>query len=133
MLGASDLYRVMQQAGASQMPDGIQIGTMTAHNECMLGDEIQLKPFQLYFFETSVMRYPRTVKIQVVGYSGETIAHKPEEQDNDLSVYMEPLKEGDLVALAPMPDGRYLVLGKIISGEEVLSLEEQIAEDWGEG
>ena len=42
----------MQRAGASQVPQGIQLGTMTAHNECMIGDEIELKPHQLYFFET---------------------------------------------------------------------------------
>jgi len=131
MLGASDLLRIMQQAGASQIPEGIQLGTMTSHNECMLGDEIQLKAFQLYFFETSVMRYARTAKVQVIGIGEEFIEHEEERQEDDRSVYMEPLKEGDIVALAPMPDGRYLVLGKIISGEEVITLEEQIAEDWG--
>ena len=129
MLGAADLYRVMQQAGASQVPQGIQLGTMTAHNECMIGDEIQLKPFQLYFFENSVMRYARTAKVQVRGIDNEFVQHETEEESDDLSVYMEPLKEGDIIALMPVPDGRYLVLGKVISGEDVLTLEEQIEED----
>ena len=132
MLGASDLLRVMQRAGASQVPDGIQLGTMTSHNECMLGDEIQLKSFQLYFFETSVMRYARTAKVQVIGIGEEFVEHEEERQEDDRSVYMEPLKAGDIVALIQVPDGRYLVLGKIISGEEVITLEEQIAEDWSE-
>ena len=132
MLGAQDLYRIMQKAGASQMPEGVLLGTMTSHNECMLGDEIQLKPFQLYFFENSTMRYARTSKVQVIGIDENFIEHEPETQEEDLSVYMEPLKEGDLVALVRVPDGRYLVLGKVISGEEVITLEEQIAEDWGE-
>lgn len=131
MLGASDLYRVMQEAGASQIPAGLQLGVMTSHNECMIGEEMQLKAFQLYFFETSVMRYARTAKVQVVGIENEFVRHEEEEEGDDRSIYMEPLKEGDVVALMPVPDGRYLVLGKVISGEEVLTLEEQIEEDWG--
>ncbi|MBQ9613103.1 MAG: DUF2577 family protein [Lachnospiraceae bacterium] len=132
MLGAETLYRIMQQAGASQTPEGIQLGTMTSYNECMLGDEIQLKAFQLYFFEPSTMRYARTSKVQVRGIYEEWIEHEKEVLDDDLSVYMEPLKEGDIVALIKVPDGRYLVLGKVISGEDVIPLEEQIAEDWSE-
>lgn len=131
MLGAADLYRVMQRAGASQVPQGIQLGTMTAHNECMIGDEIELKPHQLYFFENSVMRYARTAKVQVRGIEGSYVAHEEEIESDDKSVYMEPLQEGDIVALLQVPDGRYLVLGKVISGEEVLTLDEQIEEDWG--
>lgn len=132
MLTASDLIRVMQRTAATQVPEGIQLGTMTSHNECMLGDEIQLKAFQLYFFETSVMRYARTAKVQVIGIGEEFVEHEEERQEDDRSVYMEPLKAGDIVALTPMPDGRYLVLGKVIGGEEVITVEEQIAEDWGE-
>lgn len=130
MLGAQDLYRLMQQAGKSQIPAGIQLGTMTSYNECMLGDEIQLKSFQLYFFENSTMRYARTSKVQVRGIYEEWIEHEPEVIEDDLSVYMEPLKKGDIVALMPVPDGRYLVLGKVISGEDVKTLDEQIEEDW---
>ena len=131
MLTASDLIRVMQRTAATQVPEGIQLGTMTSHNECMLGDEIQLKAFQLYFFETSVMRYARTAKVQVRGIEGSYVAHEEEIESDDKSVYMEPLQEGDIVALLQVPDGRYLVLGKVISGEEVLTLDEQIEEDWG--
>jgi len=132
MLGAADLLREMQKAGASQIPEGIQFGTMIKHNACRLGDEIVLKPQQLYFFETSVMRYARTAKVQVWGKDGDTIEHEKEKIEDDRSIYMEPLKKGDVVALMKMPDQKYLVLGKIIKGEKVITLEDQIEEDWAE-
>lgn len=132
MLGAQDLYRLMQQAGASQIPAGIQLGTMTSYNECMLGDEIKLKAHQLYFFENDTMRYARTSKVQVRGIYEQWVLHEKEEIEDDRSIYMDPLQEGDTVALIQVPDGKYLVLGKVISGEDVIPLEEQIERDWSD-
>lgn len=132
MLGAADLLRQMQRAGASQIPEGIQFGVMTSHKTCRIGDEIELKAQQLYFFETSTMRYARTSKVQVWGKEGEFVEHEKEKYQDDLSIYMAPLAKDDIVALIQMPDQKYLVLGKIIKGEDVISLEEQIEEDWAE-
>lgn len=110
-------------------PLPIQLGVMTDFNACMLGEELELAPAQLYFFERDTMRQCRTAKVDVPG-TMEGDGHKPEEEEQDLSVYIEPYQEGDIVALMPMNDGRYLVLGRLINGEEVEEPELQIEEDW---
>lgn len=137
MLGPADLLRVMQKQGAVDNPPGIQMGTITSYNTCMLGDELQLEPGQLYFFERDTQRMARTVRPasewtleEPISEGMEVLKPKKEKKDSDRVVYSRPYKEGDTVALIEMPDGRYLVLGKVVSGEKVKKLDEQVNKDW---
>lgn len=136
MLGASDLLRVMQTQGSIDNPPGIQLGTMTGYNTCMLGDELQLTEEQLYFFRRDTQRLARTVRpnseIRMESEIGENLIIYPklEEDEVDRVVYTRPYKEGDTVALIQISDGRYLVLGRVIPGEKVKEVDEQTRIDW---
>lgn len=145
MYGAADLLRVMQTQGAVNNPPTIQMGTMTAYNTLMLGDELELSMEQLYFFERDTYRVQRTHRppkklvldppITVGGLESTTISEiglvsDASVKSNDNSVYVKPYEEGDIVAVISLGTGQYLVLGKIVPGEEVLTLEEKIEQDW---
>lgn len=136
MLGASDMLRLMQEQGAIDNPPTIQLGTMTGYNSCMLGDELMLKPSQLYFFRRDTQRLARTVRPNLeirmeCEISEDLIIYpKKEEKKVDRVVYTRPYKKGDLVALQKLPDGRYLVLGRLIAGEDVKEEKEQTKIDW---
>lgn len=140
MYGAADLLRMMQTAGArgaENTDSNILIGTMTAHNSCAVGEELALAPEQLYFMERDTKRTARTCKpverlhvSKPLQEGDEYLELLPENEEWDRNVYTDPFQEGDLVALVPVSTGRYLVLGRLASGEDVKPLEEQIAEDW---
>lgn len=132
MLGAEEIIRMMQEQGAANNPPSVQIGTMTSYNTCMIGKELKLAKDDLYFSEELTMRYARTAKVQVYGIPDEFVEHEKEKIENDLSIYINPLKKGDIVALIRVSDGRYLVFAKVIKGESVIKLEDQIEEDWAE-
>lgn len=152
MLGAESIVRAMQEEGKRYNAEGVIIGEMTDYNTCMIGEEIELSEEQLYFFERDTMRMCRTPKIDIPA-TMELIDpteedpdprhhdHKKEVEENDLSVYVRPYKRGDLVALVKINErkntekqnqlgSRYLVLGRIIPGEDVTELVEQVEEDW---
>lgn len=139
MLGGSDFLRVIQEQGAINNPPSMQLGTMTSYNTCMLGDELELQAEQLYFFDRDTKRQARTVRPPEQWDLEEPIAEgmlsikpKTEKKEYDRVVYSKPYQEGDTVALIEMPDGRYLVMGKITAGEKVKELDEQINMDWAE-
>jgi hypothetical protein len=139
MLTAADMLRVMQSQGAINNPPMIQTGTMTAYNSCMLGDELELAPEQLYFFRRDTLRQARTIKPPskimlssgiAVGQTELTVVSDASVKDHDHTLYTKPLKEGDIVALIEVQDGRYLVLGRVLPGEEVIEEAEQTEADW---
>lgn len=132
MLGADEIIRMMQQQGAANNPPSVQIGTMTSYNSCMIGKELKLAKDDLYFSEELTMRYARTAKVQVYGKPDDLVEHEKEKYEDDRSIYIDPLKKGDVVALIRVSDGRYLIFAKVIKGEKVMSLDKQIEEDWAE-
>lgn len=137
MLGAQDLIRIMQERGSDRNPEPMKLGTMTAYNECMLGDELKLSAEQLYFFERDTLRQARTVRppdqydLEEEIHEGATsISPSKTKKEYDRVVYTRPYEKGDIVALQRMPDGRYLVLGRVIPGEKVTKVREQTDKDW---
>lgn len=145
MYGTADLLRVMQSQGAVNNPPTIQLATMTAYNTLMLGDELELSFEQLYFLERDTFRQCRThrppkkiVLSEPIVVGGETpttieelnLKSDSEVKGNDNSVYVKPYVEGDTVAVIQIGSGQYLVLGKIITGEEVKELTERVDMDW---
>ena len=139
MLTAADMLRVMQTQGSINNPPMIQLGTMTAYNSCMLGDELELLPEQLYFFRRDTLRQARTAKppnkIKLggaieVGQTELALVSDASVKEHDHTLYTKPLKEGDIVALIRVQDGRYLVLGRVLPGEEVIEEAEQTEADW---
>ncbi|MDY6340723.1 MAG: hypothetical protein SPL54_00455 [Lachnospiraceae bacterium] len=109
---------------------------MTSYNSVMMGDEIELSSEQLYFFDSDTHRrartakLPKTIRLSAGIVEGDKAIKVVQSADDDESIYEKPYQEGDLVALISMPDGRYLVLGKIVQGESITSLDEQTEKDW---
>ncbi len=139
MLTAADMLRVMQTQGSINNPPMVQLGTMTAYNSCMLGNELELLPEQLYFFRRDTLRQARTAKPPnkimlssgvAVGQTELTLVSDASVKEHDRTLYTKPLKEGDVVALIRVQDGRYLVLGRALPGEEVVEEAEQTETDW---
>lgn len=136
MYTAADMLRVMQRQGAVNNPPSITMGTMTSYNSVMMGDEIELSSEQLYFFDSDTHRrartakLPKTIRLSAGIVEGDKAIKVVQSADDDESIYEKPYQEGDLVALISMPDGRYLVLGKIVQGESITSLDEQTEKDW---
>lgn len=143
MYGAADLLSIMQSEGSANNPPTIQLATMTSHNTLMIGDDLELTMEQLYFFERDTFRMQRThrppkkVKFEepIEVHEGMTIEEVSLVSDetvkeHDNSVYVKPYQEGDVVAVICISSGQYLVMGKIITGEEVKELEERVDLDW---
>lgn len=145
MYGASDLVSFMDSRAKGQQNPTIQFATMTSHNSLMLGDELELTMEQCYFLERDTYRMQRTHRppkrvvldppITVGGEVPVTISEvglvsDSSVKEEDHSVYVKPYQEGDMVAVICISSGQYLVLGKVITGEEVLELDERVDMDW---
>lgn len=143
MYGVSDLMGIMQQQGAVNNPDTIQLAVMTGPKSLIIGDELALTEEQLYFFERDTYRMARThrppkkIKLSspITCDKGTVISEMEltsdsSVKDHDNTVYDAPYKEGDLVAVICISSGQYLVLGKVIAGSEVKDLDEQTDLDW---
>lgn len=95
-----DLIGIMQEEGEKNNPVGIQMGIMTGPYSCDI-DGLSLAAEDLLFAEHLINPVAIKVKINKDGTDG--------------SEYLEPLKEGDVVAVKRISDSQYLVLEKMVS------------------
>jgi len=96
----SEILGIMRQEGRKDNPSSVQLGIMLVDGACKAGN-LMLEPDDLLIAEHLKTGYHFAVDKQ-----------KPHLKDKD--TFIEPLREGDTVAVLKLDDEKYIILERLV-------------------
>lgn len=109
MAAVEDLLDIMRKQGSIDNPSGLELAEMTGPASAAIGD-LTLDPEDLYIPD----RLTKKMAVEVKGITTEGT-----NDITDKSEYSDPLKAGDLVVVYQLSDSKYVILDRVVSGDEV--------------